>query len=207
MTGLLTAVGRGVGHTFGKPTEDGIRLLAGLGVEGDAHMGRTVKHRSRVRQDPSQPNLRQVHLIHAQLHDELRASGFDVGAGQMGENVTTRGVDLLALPTGTTLRLGREASVRVTGLRNPCKQLDGLQPGLMRAVLSRDEGGQPGPQGRRHGRCAHGWRGAARGRGARRAPAGAPRTARNGVTGPVTGSVTGRSRGADRSRQGATFVA
>ncbi len=141
MTGLVTAVGRSAQHTFGKPTEDGIRLLAGLGVEGDAHAGETVKHRSRVRQDPSQPNLRQVHLIHAELHDELRASGFDVGAGQMGENVTTRGVDLLPLPTGTTLRLGREASVRVTGLRNPCKQLDGLQPGLMRAVLSRDEGG------------------------------------------------------------------
>ncbi len=141
MTGLVTAVGRSAGHTFGKRTEDGIRLLAGLGVEGDAHMGETVKHRSRVRQDPTRPNLRQVHLIHAELHDELRAAGFDVSAGQMGENVTTRGVDLLALPTGTTLRLGREASVRVTGLRNPCKQLDGLQPGLMRAVLSRDEGG------------------------------------------------------------------
>ena len=141
MTGLVTAVGRSPGHTFGKPTEDGIRLLAGLGVEGDAHMGETVKHRSRVRQDPSQPNLRQVHLVHAELHDGLRAAGFDVSAGQMGENVTTRGVDLLGLPTGTTLHLGETASVEITGLRNPCKQLDGLQPGLMRAVLDRDEGG------------------------------------------------------------------
>ena len=141
MRGLVTAVGRSAGHTFGKPTEDGIRLLAGLGVEGDAHMGETVKHRSRVRQDPSQPNLRQVHLVHAELHDGLRAAGFDVSAGQMGENVTTRGVDLLGLPTGTTLHLGETASVKITGLRNPCKQLDGLQPGLMRAVLDRDEGG------------------------------------------------------------------
>ena len=141
MTGLVTAVGRSAGHTFGKPTEDGIRLLAGLGVEGDAHMGRTVKHRSRVRQDPTRPNLRQVHLIHAELHDELRAAGFDVSAGQMGENVTTRGVDLLGLPTGTTLHLGETASVEITGLRNPCKQLDGLQPGLMQAVLGRDEEG------------------------------------------------------------------
>ena len=141
MTGLVTAVGRSARYTFGKPTEDGIRLLAGLGVEGDAHAGETVKHRSRVRQDPSQPNLRQVHLVHAELHDELRAAGFDVSAGQMGENVTTRGVDLLGLPTGATLHLGETASVEVTGLRNPCKQLDGLQPGLMRAVLDRDEGG------------------------------------------------------------------
>ncbi len=141
MTGLVTAVGRSARHTFGKPTEAGIRLLAGLGVEGDAHAGETVKHRSRVRQDPSQPNLRQVHLIHAELHDELRAAGFDVSAGQMGENVTTRGVDLLGLPAGATLHLGETASVELTGLRNPCKQLDGLQPGLMRAVLDRDEEG------------------------------------------------------------------
>ncbi len=141
MTGLVTAVARSPEHAFGKPTRDGIRLLTRLGVEGDAHAGVTVKHRSRVRQDPSRPNLRQVHLIHAELHDELRAAGFDVSAGQMGENVTTRGVDLLGLPAGTTLHLGETASVRLTGLRNPCKQLDNLQPGLMRAVLDRDEEG------------------------------------------------------------------
>ena len=104
-------------------------------------MGETVRHRSRVRQDPTQPNLMQVHLIHAELHDELRAVGFDVSAGAMGENVTTRGVDLLGLPTGTTLLLGGTASVEVTGLRNSCKQLDGLQPGLMEAVLDRDASG------------------------------------------------------------------
>jgi MOSC domain-containing protein YiiM len=137
----VTSVGRSPKHTFGKPAEEGIRLLAGLGVERDAHMGETVKHRFRVRQDPTQPNLRQVHLIHAELHDELRAAGFDVSAGQMGENVTTRGVDLLGLPTGTTLHLGEEAAVEITGLRNPCKQLDGLQPGLMQAVLDHDERG------------------------------------------------------------------
>jgi hypothetical protein len=131
MTGLVTAVGRSAGHTFGKPTEDGIRLLAGLGVEGDAHMGRTVKHRSRVRQNPTQPNLRQVHLIHAELHDELWAAAFAVSAGQMGANVTTRGVDLLGLPAGTNPHLGEEASVEITGLRNPCRQLDDFRPGLM----------------------------------------------------------------------------
>jgi MOSC domain-containing protein YiiM len=110
-------------------------------VEGDAHLGETVKHRSRVARDPSQPNLRQVHLIHAELHDELRAAGFAVSVGQMGENVTTRGIDLLGLPTGTRLRLGKTAVVEVTGLRNPCIQLDRFQSGLMAAVLGRDEHG------------------------------------------------------------------
>jgi MOSC domain-containing protein YiiM len=110
-------------------------------VEGDAHSGATVKHRSRVARDPSQPNLRQVHLIHAELHEALRAAGFAIAAGQMGENVTTRGVDLLALPTGARLHLGETAVVEVTGLRNPCVQLDGVQPGLMAAVLDRDANG------------------------------------------------------------------
>ncbi len=141
MNGTVTAVGRSATHTFGKRTGESIRLVAGLGVEGDAHLGKTVKHRSRVRQDPTQPNLRQVHLIHAELHDELNASGFSVSAGQMGENVTTSGIDLLGLPAGTTLRLGGTAIVEVTGLRNPCKQLDDFQPGLMDAVLDRDEDG------------------------------------------------------------------
>ena len=124
-----------------KPNLDVVRLLAGLGVENDAHKGATVKHRSRVARDPSLPNLRQVHLIHSELHDELRAAGFAVAAGQMGENITTRGIDLLALPTGSLLRLGGDAVVEVTGLRNPCVQLDGIQAGLMAAVLGRDAQG------------------------------------------------------------------
>lgn len=141
MGGVVLAVSRSPTYTFSKPTQGSIRLLAGLGVEGDAHLGETVKHRSRVARDPSAPNLRQVHLIHAELHDELRSAGFAVSAGQMGENVTTRGVDLLGLPTGTRLRLGEAVVVEVTGLRNPCTQLDGLQPGLMAAVLGRDADG------------------------------------------------------------------
>ena len=124
-----------------KPTHESIRLLTGLGVEGDAHQGETVKHRSRVARDPTRPNLRQVHLIHAELHDELRRAGFAVAPGQMGENVTTRGVDLLALPTGARLHLGDTAVVEVTGLRNPCAQLDGIRPGLMAATLARDDRG------------------------------------------------------------------
>ena len=141
MSALVTAVARSPSHTLRKPLEPAITLLAGLGVEGDAHMGVTVKHQSRVARDPAQPNLRQVHLIHAELHDELRLRGFALAPGQMGENVTTRGIDLLGLPTGTRLRLGAEALVEITGLRNPCAQLDGIQPGLMKAVLDRDADG------------------------------------------------------------------
>jgi MOSC domain-containing protein YiiM len=141
MSAKVVAVSRGATHTFTKGNRQTITLLEGLGVEGDAHAGTTVKHRSRVKIDPTVPNLRQVHLIHAELHEELRGSGFDVLPGQMGENVTTRGVDLLGLPTGTRLHLGAEAVVEVTGLRNPCKQLDGLQQGLMAATLDRDADG------------------------------------------------------------------
>lgn len=138
---VVEAVNRAPEHTFSKKGADLIRLLAGLGVEGDAHLGRTVQHRSRVARDPGQPNLRQVHLIHGELHDELRAQGFDVAPGVMGENVTTRGVELLALPTGTRLKLGADAVVELTGLRNPCVQLDRFQHGLLAAVIDRDEEG------------------------------------------------------------------
>jgi len=139
---IVTAVSRGGVHAFSKPTTEIIRLLIGLGVEGDAHAGVTVKHRSRVARDPSQPNLRQVHLIHGELHDELNDAGFAVAPGEMGENVTTRGLDLLALPTGALLRLGAEAVIEITGLRNPCAQLDRFRPGLMAAVLDRDAEGR-----------------------------------------------------------------
>jgi MOSC domain-containing protein YiiM len=142
MDGMVEAVHRSASHTLTKPGQPSIRLLAGLGVEGDAHMGVTVKHRSRVARDPSQPNLRQVHLIHVELHDELRASGFSVCAGEMGENITTRGVDLLRLPVGARLHLGAEAVVEITGLRNPCAQLERLQPGLLEAVLEHDAQGK-----------------------------------------------------------------
>lgn len=141
MAAEIVAVARSATHTMSKPTAPGIRLLAALGVEGDAHLGETVKHRSRVARDPSQPNLRQVHLLHMELFDELRRAGFEIKPGQMGENITTSGLDLLALPTGTCLHLGKTAVVEVTGLRNPCKQLDGIQPGLMAATLDRDQHG------------------------------------------------------------------
>lgn len=137
----MVAVHASATHAMAKERREEIRLLAGLGVEGDAHAGVTVQHRSRVRRDPTQPNLRQVHLVAAELHDELRAAGYDVGSGQIGENVVTAGVDLLGLATGALLALGAEAVVQVTGLRNPCRQLDGVHPGLMAAVLHTDPAG------------------------------------------------------------------
>ena len=141
--GVVTAVSVSPGHTMTKPNAGAIRLLAGLGVQGDAHSGTTVKHRSHVRRDPTKPNLRQVHLIHSELHAELAEQGFaGLRPGQMGENVTTAGVDLLGLPVGTKLHLGAAAIVEVTGLRNPCAQLDGIQPGLMKATLDRDADGE-----------------------------------------------------------------
>ncbi|RYF76758.1 MAG: MOSC domain-containing protein [Comamonadaceae bacterium] len=128
-------------HSFSKFTEESIELIAGLGVAGDAHAGATVKHRSRVARDASAPNLRQVHLLHAELFDELMAAGFAVWPGELGENITTQGIDLLALPRGSRLCLGEDAAIEITGLRNPCSQLDRFQPGLMSATLARDSDG------------------------------------------------------------------
>lgn len=137
----VVAVHRSSVHAFSKDAEEAIHLIEGLGVEGDAHAGKTVQHRSRVRRDPSQPNLRQVHLMHAELFAELMELGFTVWPGNLGENITTEGLDLLALPCGTQLRFDGGALVEITGLRNPCAQIDGFQPGLMQAVLDRDEAG------------------------------------------------------------------
>lgn len=139
--GIVIAVAAHARHGFSKPTRPGIRLLAGLGVEGDAHQGVTVRHLSQVRRDPPAPNLRQVHLLQSELLAELAVRGFAIEPGGMGENITTRGIDLLALPTGTTLSIGAGAVVRLTGLRSPCAKLDAYRPGLMAAVLDRDADG------------------------------------------------------------------
>jgi len=138
---FVVAVSRSADHTFSKMSQPSIVLVAGLGVEDDAHAGATVQHRSRVAADPSQPNLRQVHIIHRELLDELNAAGFTVGPGDLGENILTEGIDLLGLPTGALLHLGPTASIEVTGLRNPCSQLDAFQAGLTAAVLDRDDEG------------------------------------------------------------------
>ena len=141
MSARVTQVARSRGHHFSKKAETFLRLTAGLGVDGDCHAGVTVKHRSRVAKDPTMPNLRQVHLIHSELFDELQAQGFSVAASELGENITTKGVDLLTLPRGTRLRLGKDAIVEITGLRNPCVQIDRFQSGLMKALLPRGADG------------------------------------------------------------------
>ena len=131
---------RSAGHTFSKTTEPSIDLVEGMGVRGDAHYGPTVQHRSRVAADPSQPNLRQVHLMHAELLAELAGAGFVVRPGELGENITTAGVPLLDLPVGTRLEIGH-AAIIVTGLRNPCAQINGFQPGLLTQMLRRADDG------------------------------------------------------------------
>ncbi|MFF8639721.1 MOSC domain-containing protein [Streptomyces sp. NPDC015345] len=141
MGARVTAVSSNATYSFSKPNRGCVTLLAGLGVEGDVHAGEKVKHRFRVRQDPDQPNLRQVHLIHEELFEELAADGFAVAPGELGENITTRGLDLLGLPTGALLRIGGSAVVEITGLRNPCRQIDDFRAGLMKKVVGRDESG------------------------------------------------------------------
>ncbi|MBY3026696.1 MOSC domain-containing protein [Rhizobium leguminosarum] len=140
--GQVIAVAIDDKHRFSKRPVEKIRVLTGLGVEGDAHSGVTVKHRSRVRADPSQPNLRQVHLIHAELLDELADQGLDVDPADLGENITMRGVDLLGLPRGTVLKLGADVELEVTGLRNPCSQIDTFQPGMLKTVLGKGPNGE-----------------------------------------------------------------
>ncbi|MEO3792907.1 MOSC domain-containing protein [Nonomuraea sp. B10E15] len=141
MNGTVTAVSSNGEYSFTKPNRESITLIAGLGVEGDVHAGVTVKHRSRVAQDPTQPNLRQVHLIHEELFAELGEAGYTVRPGELGENVTTSGIDLLGLPAGTLLHVGEQAVVEVTGLRNPCVQIDNFQDGLLKQVVGRDQAG------------------------------------------------------------------
>lgn len=141
MKPTAVAVGRDVEHRFSKTTMDVVHLMAGLGVADDAHAGVTVQHLSRVAADPTAPNLRQVHLLHAELFDELETGGFTVRAGQLGENITTLGIDLLRLPRGTRLHIGPSAVIEVTGLRNPCRQINHFMPGLLNAVVRRADDG------------------------------------------------------------------
>lgn len=138
---LVISVNTDGQHRFSKAATENINLLTGLGVQGDAHAGITVQHRSRVAADPTQPNLRQVHLLQVELFAELRDQGFEVRPGQLGENITTSGLDLLGLPRGTRLNVGTQAVVEVTGLRNPCAQINAFQPGLLKAVLPQDKNG------------------------------------------------------------------
>jgi MOSC domain-containing protein YiiM len=141
LPGHVVAVSRDDAHRFSKPARDSITLIAGIGVEGDSHAGATVQHLSRIRRDPTTPNLRQVHLIHAELFDEVAARGHVVTAGALGENITTAGIDLLGLARGTRLELGEDAVIEITGLRNPCAQINGLSEGLMKELVHVDDRG------------------------------------------------------------------
>jgi MOSC domain-containing protein YiiM len=142
MSQSVVAVSSSPAHTFSKANVASITLIAGVGVEGDAHAGVLIKHRFLVRKDASQPNLRQVHLIHEELFAQVAPHGHDVAAGQLGENITTRGVDLLALPTGSILHVGSDTTLELTGLRNPCVQVNEFQNGLMKLLRYRDAGGK-----------------------------------------------------------------
>lgn len=142
MTGSVEGLQRSADHGFSKQTVRSAEMVAGVGLVGDAHAGARVKHRSRVRANPEQPNLRQVHLLQAELFDELAGAGHVVRPGDLGENVTTRGIDLLSLPTGAMLRLGDEVLLALTGLRNPCGQIEAFQPGLLDRVRTRGEQGR-----------------------------------------------------------------
>jgi MOSC domain-containing protein YiiM len=146
MDGLVVGVSQSGQHTFSKPAAISIRLIKGMGIDGDAHRGVTVQHRFAKRRNPGAPNLRQVHLIQIELHEELRQRGFDISPGQMGENITTRGIDLLRLPTGTLLHLGKSAIVELTGLRMPCVLLDRFRAGLKAATLDHDAEGNRIPK-------------------------------------------------------------
>jgi len=139
----VAAVARSEDHRFSKEVVPEIRLLAGIGIEGDAHAGAHVKHRSRVQRNAEQPNLRQIHLIEAELLEALADKGFALAPAQIGENITTHGIDLPALPLGARLRIGADACVEVTGLRTPCAQIENFQPGLLKAVTGRDAAGKP----------------------------------------------------------------
>ena len=133
----VIAVASDKGHNFSKPVKDQITLIQGLGVEGDAHFGKTVQHLHDMRKNPNRPNLRQVHLMHAELFDALAAQDITVNSGEMGENIVTRGLDILSLPRGTLLRFSSGGEIEITGLRNPCTQLNAIDPGLMEATLDR----------------------------------------------------------------------
>ena len=141
MSQLVVAVSSSPEHSFSKPNVASITLIAGVGVEGDSHSGELVKHRYLLQKDPTQPNLRQVHLLHQELFGLVAEQGHDVKAGELGENITTRGIDLLSLPTGAVLHIGSEVTLELTGLRNPCLQIDLFQEGLMPLLRHRDDDG------------------------------------------------------------------
>ena len=141
MDGTVVAVSRSDSHSFSKQNQESIELVAAYGIEGDVHAGATIKHRSRLAKEGDQPNIRQVHLLHTEIFEELKEQGYEVLPGELGENITTKGLDILAMPKGTRLHIGSSAIVELTGLRNPCGQIDDFQKGLKDALLDHDAEG------------------------------------------------------------------
>lgn len=133
--GSVSGVSSDAEHRFSKPPKQHITLVENHGVEGDAHAGKHVRHRFIAKVRPMQANRRQVHLIRAELFDELREAGHPIGPGDLGENVTTAGLKLEHLPLGTRLHLGETAVVELTGLRTPCALIDRFQKGLRKKML------------------------------------------------------------------------
>lgn len=132
----VLATGRVVGlagerlHRFSKSARESLVLLKGLGAGGDVHAGPFVRHRYLARLQPKMANLRQVHLIPSELFEALRVDGYALRAGDLGENILTAGLDLEALPLGTILKLGAQATIELTGLRTPCVLIDRSSPDL-----------------------------------------------------------------------------
>lgn len=141
MNATVISVSRSSGHSFRKACEESINLIEGFGVEGDVHAGKKIKHTFLAKEDPDRKNIRQIHLIAAELFTELKGKGFNVDPGQLGENITTEGIDLLSLPTGTLLHIGNGAVIELTALRQPCIQIDEFQQGLLKEVVYKDSGG------------------------------------------------------------------
>jgi MOSC domain-containing protein YiiM len=139
LRGTVVAVASKEKHEFSKRTRHAITLVEDHGVEGDVHAGRVIQHRYLAKKMPVMPNNRQVHLIASELFTELGLSGFNVSPGELGENITTAGLDLTNLPLGTRLRLGSSAVVEITGLRTPCSLIDRFQKGLKRAMIMKHE--------------------------------------------------------------------
>jgi len=140
-SGKVHSLSSSAQHSFSKHTTHQVEVIKGIGIKGDAHAGVKVKHRSRVAKDPNQPNLRQIHLIHLELLKELVAKGYTVNPGDLGENITTEGISILNLPKDTILKIGENVAIQITGLRNPCHQIDKFQKGLLKEVVGKNDAG------------------------------------------------------------------
>lgn len=122
-----------------KPVVDTVHLIENWGVEGDYHAGPLVRHRYLAKKDPTKPNMRQVLLMDAVVFADLAQNDIHIGPGMMGENITIEGLAVMQLAVGTRLAIG-SAVVEVTERRSPCYQLNGIDPRLLKAVVTKQDG-------------------------------------------------------------------